>query len=137
MQYRRFSYRYTSIFTGIASPLPSHFWGSHVPVSFAQPQWQPPADLYETATNLIVKAEIAGMAEENFNISLYKDALVIEGVRSWDIPEGQEQYHAVNIHYGSFRLEIPLKQEIQPDQIQARYDRGFLYVILAKKEVKS
>ena len=137
MRYRRFSYRYTGIVSGIVSPSHRDFWGSSLQASFAHPQWQPPADLYETPTALIVKAEIAGMAEEDFEISLYENALVIEGVRSWDISEGEGQYQVVNIQYGSFCLNVPLRQKLDRDRVQARYERGFLYVTLPKAEVKS
>ncbi|PPS46060.1 Hsp20/alpha crystallin family protein [Chroococcidiopsis sp. TS-821] len=135
MRYRRFSYRYTGIVSGINSPSQSDFWKSQIQSRFAYPQWQPPADLYETPTDLIVKAEIAGMIEEDFEISLYENALVIQGTRSWENLQGDEHYHAVNIQYGSFHLEVPLRQKIERDRVQARYDRGFLYVMLPKAEV--
>jgi HSP20 family molecular chaperone IbpA len=137
MRYRRLSYRYTGIVSEMGSALPIDRWENRIQASFAHPQWQPPADLYEIPTAWIVKVEIAGMADEDFEISLYENALVIEGVRSWGIPEGDRQYHAVNIQYGSFRLEVPLRQKIDRDRVQARYDRGFLYVMLPKVEVKS
>ncbi len=136
MRYRRFGYRYTGIVSGIASPTKAGFWSGRVEASFAHPQWQPPADLYETPAAVIVKAEIAGMAEEDFDISLYENALVIEGVRSWEMPEKDGQYQAVNIQYGSFCLQVPLRQPIDRDRVQASYDRGFLYVMLPKAEVK-
>lgn len=135
MHYRRLSYRYTGIVSGMGSAAIEPL-GSRIQASFARPQWQPPADLYETSTALIIKVEIAGMADEDFEISLYENALVIEGVRAWEIPEGDRQYHAVNIHYGSFRLDVPLDRQIDLDGVQAHYDRGFLYVMLPKVEVK-
>jgi HSP20 family molecular chaperone IbpA len=135
MRYRRFSYSYTGIVSRIASPLHGSFWRSQIQASFAHPHWQPPADLYETPSALIIKVEVAGMADEDFEISLYDNALVIEGVRSWDMPEGDRQYHAVNIQYGSFCLDVPLRQTIDRDRVQARYDRGFLYITLPKAEV--
>ncbi|QZZ18746.1 Hsp20/alpha crystallin family protein [Leptothermofonsia sichuanensis E412] len=143
MRYRRFSYRYTGIFAGMMAPSQSNVGEGQFQSSFAYPQWQPAADLYETPTALIVKVEVAGMAEEDFEISLYENVLVIQGVRPWENLEGEGLYHAVNIHYGAFRLEVPLQQPIERDRlrraigdrIQTRYDRGFLYVILPKTEV--
>lgn len=137
MRYRRFSYRYAGIVSGIGSASSIDRWGSRAQASFAHPQWQPSADLCETPTALIAKVEIAGMADEDFEISLYENALVIEGVRSWEMPGGERQYHVVNIQYGSFRLELPFRQKIDRDRVQARYERGFLYVELPKAEVKT
>jgi HSP20 family protein len=135
MRYRRLSYHYTGIVSGMGAASIGYAnepLGSLIQASFARPQWQPPADLYETPTALIVKVEIAGMADEDFEISLYENALVIEGVRAWEIPEGDRQYHALNIHYGAFRLDVPIDLPIDRDRVQVRYDRGFLYVMLPK-----
>lgn len=137
MRYHRLSYRYTGIVSGIRCSSPANVWSGSVRAGFAHQPWQPPADLYETPTALIVKVEIAGMADEDFEISLYENILFIEGMRSWELPTGDTQYHAVDIHYGSFRLEVPLDRFIDFDHVQARYDRGFLYVTLPKAEVPS
>lgn len=134
MRYRRFSCRYTGIASGIGASSPIEAWGNRIQTRFARPQWHPPADLYETPSAIVVKLEIAGVTDEDFEISLYDNALVIEGVRSWERPEGDGQYHAANIQYGSFRLDVPLMQKIDCDRIQARCDRGFLYVVLPKAE---
>ncbi|HNM37902.1 MAG TPA: hypothetical protein PKI33_12610, partial [Anaerolineales bacterium] len=39
--------------------------------------WDPPTDLYETEEAYIVRMEIAGMREENFEVSLLNDTLYI------------------------------------------------------------
>ncbi|MDC4226462.1 MAG: hypothetical protein MPW15_19995 [Candidatus Manganitrophus sp.] len=54
-------------------------WGSRRRVMVARPQWRPPVDFYETEEELIVKVEIAGVREEDFEITLYNDTLVIGG----------------------------------------------------------
>lgn len=135
MRYRRLSYRYTQVISTPAPGLLGDPWSTRPPMPFAGPQWRPPADLYETATELILKAEVAGMAEEDFDIALYDDALVIEGIRPWDQIDTETQFHAVEVRYGPFRLEVPLRVAIDRDRVEARYERGFLCVTLAKAEV--
>jgi HSP20 family molecular chaperone IbpA len=137
MRYRRLSCRYTGLVSGLGVSSPANVWSGSVRAGFAHRQWQPPADLYENPMAVIVKVEIAGMADEDLEISLYENALLIEGMRSWETLEGETQYHAINVHYGSFRLEVPLSQRIDLDRVQARYERGFLYVTLPKAEVES
>jgi HSP20 family protein len=138
MRYRRLSYHYTGIVSGMKCSLPANSWSGYLPSGFAHRQWQPPADLYETATDTIVKVEIAGLADEDFEISLYENVLIIEGARAWEMPAGEIQYHTVDIHYGAFRLEVPLAtRKIDRDRVSARYDRGLLYVTLPKTEVQS
>ena len=43
--------------------------------------WYPPTDVYETDDCVIVKVEIAGMAEEDFSIALEGNKLTISGIR--------------------------------------------------------
>ncbi|OUL17889.1 heat-shock protein Hsp20 [Nostoc sp. T09] len=133
MRYRRLGYRYAKVISSIGLK-PFRNLKNLSLLTLSEPQWQPAADLYETPTALIVKAELAGMKEEDFDITLYHDALVIEGMRSWESPDKPMQFHAVEIHYGPFRLEIPLSIAIDKEAVEARYELGFLYVTLPKAE---
>ncbi len=137
MRYRKLSYRYAEVVSRVKSQKLGVFWSDRLPVSLAQSQWRPAADLHETPTALIIKAELAGMAEEDFDITLYNDALTIEGVRQWEQLEEQTQFHSVEVHYGHFHLQVPFSIIIDRDRVEARYDRGFLYITLPKAEVQA
>ncbi len=39
--------------------------------------WTPPTDVYETEENLIVKVEVAGMREDDFEVSVEDQVLII------------------------------------------------------------
>ncbi len=134
MRYRRLSYRYAEVVSAGATPVPD-LWNLRVPARIAEGRWRPPADLYETPSAFIVKAEVPGMADDDFDITLYADGLVIEGVRPWEHFDGETHFHAVGIRYGPFRLEVPLRATIDRDRVVARYECGFLYVTLPKAEV--
>jgi HSP20 family protein len=110
-------------------------WSAHLSLFIAKPQWHPPSDLYETATEWRVKVEVAGMSEEDFEITLYDDLLVIEGVRSWKRPAEETRFHAVEIRYGPFRLELPISKVVDRERVRARYEQGLLFVTLPKVEV--
>ena len=43
--------------------------------------WRPPTDVYETADELIVVMELAGVNEDDMTITLFSDLLVVEGKR--------------------------------------------------------
>ena len=95
--------------------------------------WRPPADIHETPDAITVKIELAGMREEDIDVTLYKDALVVSGERR-DEHEHDETicYHEAQIRYGPFRVEIFIPAEIERKQIEAHYDDGFLKVLLPK-----
>jgi len=42
-------------------------------------------------------------------------------------------YHAAGIPQGLFRVELPLPARIDPDRVEARYERGLLHVTLPKR----
>ena len=97
--------------------------------------WSPPTDVYETEDRFIVRMEIAGMEEENFNVRLEQNRLVINGTRL-DNPE-QRAFHQMEIHFGEFSSEIELPVPINIDLVEAEYHQGFLRVTLPKSQPKN
>lgn len=95
--------------------------------------WRPLADIRELAEMIRVKVELAGMKEEDIEVTLYEDALVISGERR-DDHEHQAglSYHEAQISYGPFRIEVFISASIERDTISARYENGMLSVDLPK-----
>lgn len=56
--------------------------------------WSPPTDEYETETAYVVRVEIAGMREEDFEVLLENDTLLISGSRS-DFPDRRDRKSVV------------------------------------------
>ncbi len=96
--------------------------------------WRPPTDVYEREDEIIVRVEIAGMAEDGFNISLDQNVLVIRGVRP-DLNE-RRAYHQMEINFGEFITAIDLPFPIDAESVRAEYQNGFLWVILPKSHPK-
>lgn len=98
-------------------------------------QWRPPADIHETPEAILVKMELAGVREEDLDVTLYEDALVVSGRRDDDMDHtGEIYYHEAQIRYGPFRAEILLPGPIQRDGVEAHLEYGFLRVTLPKAE---
>ena len=53
--------------------------------------WSPPTDEYETEEAYVVRMEIAGMHEDDFEVSLENDTLLISGSRLDDLQERLHQ----------------------------------------------
>ncbi|MGQ9628015.1 MAG: Hsp20/alpha crystallin family protein [Anaerolineae bacterium] len=96
--------------------------------------WRPPTDVYETDSYVIVKVEIAGMAEDDFNISLSNRTLTVSGFRR--DPADKLAYQQMEIAYGEFRTQVYLPWPIDEDNVEAIYKDGFLQVALPKASVK-
>jgi HSP20 family protein len=93
--------------------------------------WDPPTDVYETEDAYIVRMEIAGMREENFDISIENDTLYIMGERP-DFP-ARRAYHQMEIRSGKFVNGVTLPGPVDSDHATAEYHDGFLTITLPKE----
>jgi HSP20 family protein len=106
--------------------------GQHYGLQPAMP-WRPPIDIHETPEAIQVKIELAGVREDNLDITLYDNALVVSGQRDNDIEPGAfVYYHEAQVRYGPFRADILLPAPIEHDAVEATYEHGFLRVRLPK-----
>ncbi|MCL5256904.1 MAG: Hsp20/alpha crystallin family protein [Chloroflexi bacterium] len=94
--------------------------------------WQPPTDVFETDSEIIVKVELAGMSANDVDIVLGEAMLVITGKRDNQPELRKTAYHQMGISYGQFRAQIPVPFEIDREQVKASYENGFLFVHLPK-----
>jgi HSP20 family protein len=139
IRYRYVTYRYTD---GSQQQLERHYRQllhdalrqSHQSILQRSATWRPLADIRESTEMLTLKIELAGMREEEIEVTLYEDALVISGERHDDSVSSENlYYHEAQIHYGPFRVEVLILSPIDRDNIKARYENGFLWVDLPKK----
>jgi HSP20 family molecular chaperone IbpA len=112
----------------LREPLPGQRW-----ISIRQHKiWRPPTDVYETDTYAVVKVEIAGMNEQDFDISFSAKKLTVAGIRH--DPAAKLAYQQMEILYGRFETEVYLPWAIDEEQIEATYRSGFLSVLLPKSK---
>lgn len=93
--------------------------------------WDPPTDLYETEDAYIVRMEIAGMREENFEVTVQNETLSITGYRH-DFP-AKRAVHQMEIRSGRFATMITLPGSVDIDRALAEYQDGFLTITLPKE----
>jgi len=113
--------------TSMGAGQPGVEWG---PLS-SRRVFRPPFDIFETDEHIVVKVEIAGMREEDFEISLEGYVLHIGGTRG--DPDGKLAYQRMEVNYGEFRLDIRLPHLVSQSEIEASYDRGFLSVYVPRR----
>jgi len=98
-----------------------------------RPSWRPPTDVYQTATEVVVKIEIAGMRDGHFHLSLTDQILTVQGTRA-EQAEERRAYHQLELNSGDFRVqvELPVAVDTGTEAIRAIYDDGFLQITLPK-----
>lgn len=92
--------------------------------------WSPPTDEYETEEAYIVLVEIAGMRDDDFEVSLENNTLLISGSRP-DFLE-RRAYQQMEIRFGKFSTAVNLPGPVNIEQAHAEYQDGFLTIILPK-----
>ena len=92
--------------------------------------WRPPTDMFETEECIIVRVEIGGMEEDDFNIEMTDHILSIHGYRQ-DVQE-ERAYHQSEIRFGEFYIEFHLPVQVEASSVEAEYKNGFLRVTLPK-----
>ncbi len=94
--------------------------------------WRPATDAYETEDSFVVQMELAGMDPGAIEVVTDGQVLTIRGVRQDIAPQGKKHYHKMEINVGPFCRRIALPDDVVPGRAIARYQAGFLYVILPR-----
>jgi HSP20 family molecular chaperone IbpA len=94
--------------------------------------WCPPTDVYETAAGFVVKVEVAGMREEDFEVAIEENVLIISGNR----PDANERraYYQMEIRSGKFEIALAIPAPTRVEMAVAEYKDGFLFVNLPKSD---
>lgn len=97
--------------------------------------WRPPIDIYETPEAIQIKIELAGVREEDIDVTLYDNALVVSGQRLNDVsPDDFVYYHEAQVRYGPFRADVLLPFPVEREAAAATYEHGYLRVRLPKAQ---
>jgi len=102
----------------------------------AEKVWKPPVDIYETAEEIVVLVEIAGMEKQDITVTMEKDLLKISGIRPDYSPSAKMRLHQMEIDYGKFQRIVKISLPIDTTNIRAKYKEGFLQITLPKTKPK-
>ena len=91
--------------------------------------WRPPTNVYETEEGLLLQVEVAGLAPDDFRVTLRPSRLTVAGVRR-ALPglTGSPACLQVEIAGGSFRSDIDLPWPVEAEAVSAAYRLGFILV---------
>ncbi len=94
--------------------------------------WQPPTDIYETESEIVVKMSIPGARPEDIHVVLTNEILTVAGYISDTSSHERTCFYQVEIRYGHFERSFPVPKPVNTENIQATYKEGFLMIILQK-----
>ena len=96
-------------------------------------RWQPAADVFETAEEIIVRFEVAGVRGEDLRVNVEGSVLRLRGVRRAPRSDAVQRLQQMEISFGPFEREIPIEAHFDPDSVRARLEDGFLKVRIPKR----
>ncbi|MGA8753611.1 Hsp20/alpha crystallin family protein, partial [Candidatus Deferrimicrobium sp.] len=64
--------------------------------------WSPAVDIFETGDEIIVKAEVPGLAKDQVRVEVENGVLTLHGERKFEREVKEENYHRVERTYGAF-----------------------------------
>lgn len=93
---------------------------------------QLPVDVHQTASDIIIRAFVAGVRPDELNISIRRDMVEIGGSRTEREQIASPDYFTRELFWGSFSRTILLPQEIDVEASSASAKDGLLTIILPR-----
>jgi HSP20 family protein len=95
----------------------------------------PPVDMVDNEKDIVVKAVLPGVAQEDVSIDITGDMLTIRGETKTDKEEKKEDYIYRESRYGTFVRSIALPEGLKTDKAEAEVKDGILTVTLPKAAI--
>ena len=96
--------------------------------------WAPSVDIYENKDQIVLEAELPGMKQEDFDLSIENNVITLRGERKFEKVDETDNYHRVERSYGAFTRSFTLPQTVSAEGASAEYSNGVLRVTLPKRE---
>jgi len=94
----------------------------------------PAVDVYETDTEVVVKAHLPGVRKEDLEVTVQDNQLMIRAESKREEEVDEEGYFRREIRYGTYARTLPLPAEVDEDQVTAKLADGVLEVHAKKSE---
>src|SRR6185369_6261113 len=96
--------------------------------------WAPSVDIYENKDQIVLEAELPGMKQDDFDLSIENNVITLRGERKFEKTDETDNYHRVERSYGAFTRSFTLPQTVSAEGATAEYTNGVLRVTLPKRE---
>jgi len=94
----------------------------------------PVIDVAEQEDSITVRAEVPGCKPDDIDISVHGNVLTISGEKKLQEEKKEKGYYHVESSYGSFRRDLTLPADVEPDKVEATCKDGVLSINLPKTE---
>lgn len=124
------SERLNRLFSGTPSRLPYNR------EMLAVADWEPSADVSETDTAYLIKADIPGVNKEDVKVFIQNGMLTMQGERKMEKEEKGKKFHRIERSYGQFTRSYRIPDDADENSVKAEFKDGTLNITLAKSSDK-
>ena len=91
-------------------------------------------DVFQTPSEIVVVAPVAGVKKEDLDIDVTDDVLTIRGRRHLDFAVEEGDYYTKECFWGNFTRSVILPESVDTARIKASFSNGILTVRIPKVE---
>lgn len=96
--------------------------------------WMPPVDITEDKDRILLTAELPGFKEDQVDIQMEGNVLTIRGERKFEEEKEGRNFHRVERSYGHFVRSFTLPNNVDRENIRAKFNNGLLEIEMPKRE---
>ena len=89
-------------------------------------------DMFQTANEIIIQAVVAGVKQDEIDVSITQDMVTIQGKRQRQRETSGDDYYYQELYWGGFSRSVLLPQEVDSDASEATLKNGLLSIKLPK-----
>lgn len=93
-----------------------------------------PIDMYQTDSDVVIKAAVPGLRPEDIDIKIVGDTISISGESKAQRETKEENYMLQEMSVGRFHRDVMSPVALKSDQAQASFENGVLTIKIPKAE---
>jgi len=93
----------------------------------------PAIDMFEEGSELVIKAELAGIRREDIKVELSGNMLTLSGEKRGEEKVERKDYYRVEQTYGTFSRTLELPEGVNVDNVKANFKDGVLEIRVPRK----
>jgi HSP20 family protein len=94
----------------------------------------PSIEVYDRKSEIVVKAELPGVAKDDIDLTITKDSITLKGEVKKEEEVKEEEYYSCERTFGSFARTVALPVDVDSEKAKATFTNGILEIVLPKKE---
>lgn len=93
----------------------------------------PATNIVEKENAFSIDLSAPGFSKADFKVEVENDTLVISGEHQEEKKEENVNYTRKEFNYGSFKRSFSLPENVNTDNVEAKYENGILNIVLPKR----